>query len=255
MPELFDADPDHAPENSISYVHFEAIYFASQALKRSAVAAGFRVGHAEVVYPGIAAQTFVHEVKPASAPVKKVLLSTRLSPENGVMTALEAFRLLQGEFRDCSLHIYGRGESDYVAQLRSFVIAQQLPVEFHTVSDLAKDMAAIYRQHDAFLHTVEWDEPFAAAPLEAMASGLPVISSGIGGTGEWFRNGQNALTYTPGDPMTLAGAIRELVRHGELRQNIAEAGQADVMTRLNEAAVMDKIEDVLQQALELSALT
>src|SRR2546422_6117491 len=39
---------------------------------------------------------------------------------------------------------------------------------FLTVSNQNRDLAAVYRQHDALLYTAEWEEPFALTPLEAM---------------------------------------------------------------------------------------
>src|SRR6185295_6069073 len=109
-----------------------------------------------------------------------------------------------------SLSIYGRGESDYISQLRSLAVRDMLPVEFLTVSNQNRDLAAVYRQHDALLYTTEWEEPFAITPLEAMACGLPVIGASIGGARELFRHGENALTYTAGDAQELAARIQEL---------------------------------------------
>jgi glycosyltransferase involved in cell wall biosynthesis len=65
-----------------------------------------------------------------------------------------------------TLTVYGRGDTDYVAQLRSYVARYQLPVEFLAVSDLTRDTASLYRQHDALLYTVESEEPFNTTPLE-----------------------------------------------------------------------------------------
>src|SRR2546430_11207317 len=58
----------------------------------------------------------------------------------------------------------------------------QLPVEFLTVSNQNRDLAAVYRQHDALLYTTEWEEPFATRAIEAMACGLPVIAARLGST-------------------------------------------------------------------------
>ena len=49
---------------SISAFHFDRLYFCSQALKQQAEQAGFRIGHAEVIYPGIPTEKFFAEQKP-----------------------------------------------------------------------------------------------------------------------------------------------------------------------------------------------
>src|SRR6185503_1914183 len=102
--------------------------------------AGFCVTHADVIYPGIQTQDFVSEIKPQSAPVTKFLIVAPLNDESGVMTALQAVKKLRDSKIKIHLSIYGKGETKHVADLRSFVVAQQLPVEFLTVSNSQKDL-------------------------------------------------------------------------------------------------------------------
>ena len=54
-----------------------------EALKEATEQAGFRVSHGEVIYPGIPAQQFVGEIKPASAPFTKFLVVSRLDARSG----------------------------------------------------------------------------------------------------------------------------------------------------------------------------
>src|SRR6185503_14732427 len=145
---------------------------------------GFQVSHAEVIYPGIATQNFVGEVKPPSAPVEKLLVVSALTKRSGVITAVKAIQQLRRANVKASLGIYGKGDSSYVAELRSLIALQQLPVEFLNVSNLVRDLPAVYRRHDALLYTSEEPEPFSFTVLEAMAAGLPVIGTALGGTRE-----------------------------------------------------------------------
>lgn len=230
--------------NSLGGFRFERIYFCSQALKRLTERMGFGVSHAEVIYPGITS-AYVGEIKPAAAPMKKFLIVSRLTEESGVMTALKALKIARAAKLNVTLHIYGRGESSYVATLRSFVVTHQLPVEFLTVSNLNTDMPAVYKQHDVLLHTPEWAEPFPVTPLEAMGCGLPVIGTTSGGAEELLRHGENALTYPPGDATQLAERMQEIQISRALRCQMAETAQAEVLTRFNDTVVMDQVENFL----------
>ena len=87
MPELYADDP---LPNSLNAFRFDRIYFASPALKESAETAGFQVGHAEVIYPGIATQNFIGEVKPGAAGMEKFLVVSPLHKRSGVLTAVKA---------------------------------------------------------------------------------------------------------------------------------------------------------------------
>jgi len=109
-------------------------------------------------------------------------------------------------------------------------------------------MPAIYRSHDALLFTSEWEEPFALTPLEAMASGLPVVGTTTGGSRELLRHGENALTYTAGQPEELAARIIELDRHPSLRGRLAATGHAEI-GRFAEPVIVDQIEAYLAESV------
>jgi len=241
--------------NSIPSFRFDRLYFCSHALKQLTETVGFVVTHAEVIYPGIQTQQFIGELKPLSAPITKLLLVGRLDKDCGAMTALEALRQARAIKLNVTLSIYGRGESNYIAELRSFVVRSQLPVEFLTVSNLQQDMPSVYRKHDALLYTPEWNEPFPITPLEAMACGLPVIASRAGGSNELFRHGENAFTYQPGNAAELAARIQDLQRQPALRAQMAETAQAEVLSQYNESNVTDQIENYLNTSLECWAHT
>ena len=237
--------------DSIAAFRFDRLYFCSRALKQTTEQAGFHVSHGEVIYPGIATELFVGDVKPAAAPLKKLLVVSRLDESSGVMTAVQAMLRARENKLHVALSIYGRGETDYISQARSFIVQNSLPIEFLTVSNQNRDLAAIYRQHDALLYTAECEEPFATVPLEAMACGLPVIGAYIGGARELFRHGENALTYTPGDAVELASRIQELHMQPGLRCQMAETAQAESQSKYNQTTVVDQIENYMNATLEI----
>ena len=247
MPELYAEKP---LPNSLNAFRFERIYFASPWLKEAAETAGFQVAHAEVIYPGIPTESFVSEVKPGPAPVEKFLLVTPLHKRSGALTAVKAMQQLHKSKVRVSLSIYGKGDSSYVAELRSLIALQQLPVEFLNVSNLVRDLPAVYRRHDALLYTSEEPEPFSFTVLEAMAAGLPVVGTALGGTRELLRHGENAFTYAPGEAYELATRIQELQLSPALRTQMAETAQSEVLSNFNETAVTDRIEAFLETSLQ-----
>jgi glycogen(starch) synthase len=247
MPELY---VDAPVAGSLNAFRFERIYFASPWLQEAAAAAGFQVGHGEVIYPGIPTQSFVGEVKASSVPVEKFLVVSALHKRSGVLTAVKAVQHLRKTGVKVSLSIYGKGDSAYVAELRSLIAMQQLPVEFLNVSNLVRDLPAVYRKHDALLYTSEEAEPFSFTVLEAMAAGLPVVGTAIGGTRELLRHGENAFTYRPGEPYELAQSIQEMQLSPALRHQMATTAQEEVLAQFNESVVTDRIEAFLETSLQ-----
>ena len=109
-------------------------------------------------------------------------------------------------------------------------------------------MAGIFRRHDAFLFPSEWKEPFAVAPLEAFAAGLPVVGTAMGGSEELFADGENRLVFPAGDAAALAEAVERLMREPGLAERLARAARALVERAFTVRGMVDRIEEALAGA-------
>lgn len=237
-----------APTNPIEELRFPRIHFCSHSLRDFTMTAGFAVKHGAVIYCPVNTERFNGPPKDGEGNLQRLLYVGRLNEDKGVMTALRALANLRGKFHG-QLSVFGRGNPDYEAELNSFAQKEKLPVTFASIS-CPEQMPAIYRAHDALLFTSEWPEPFALTPLEAMASGLPVIGTTTGGSIELFRNRKNALTYTAGNFEELAQRILELNRDSKLRTQLAQTAQQEVRCRYAEPIIIDQIENYLEESLK-----
>lgn len=235
-----------APTNPPGDIKFQRLYFCSKALRKLTANAGPDVMHGAVIYCPVDIDKFTGTPKPESQPIRKWLWVGRLAEDKGIMTCLKAVSLLQGRFPG-ELHIYGKGEKDYVTKLTDFVAREKLRVHFRSAS--MEEMPQVYRDHDALLFTSEWAEPFALTPLEAMSSGLPVIGTTTGGSREIFRHGDNALTYSAGNAEELAQRILELHDNNALRVRLATTGHAEVRATYAEPIIVDQIEAYLKETV------
>ena len=236
-----------APTGPFEKIRFPRICFCSDALKQITVKADYDVRHGEVIHCAVNVHRFTGTVASADTPLRRLLYVGRLAEDKGTMTALRALAIARDQLQ-VELRIYGKGDADYTAKLHDFVREHSLPVSFH--SGTPDEMPAIYRAHDALIFTSEWEEPFALTPLEAMASGLPVIATMTGGSAELFRHGENALTYDAGETEQLAARMIELASSGTLRNRIALAGQREVKERCSEEVVLAQSEACLRETIE-----
>lgn len=182
-----------------------------------------------------------------------LLYTGRLTPDKGVHTAIEALGFLvnQRGFDHIHLQIVGTGEPDYEAQLRQ--IAQRERVESlvdFTGLQPKESMPELYQKADAFLFTSVWPEPFGRVLVEAMASGVVVIGTLVGGTGEILVPDKNALTFHPGDAIGLAKQIKRLVKTPSLRKQLAGMGRLTALEKFDIRRMVGEIEEYLHRIIE-----
>lgn len=229
-----------APTNPVSDIRFPRLYFTSARLRELTAEQGYDVNHGSVIHCPVDTDHF--SGPPVTREPRNWLWVGRLAEDKGIHTALRALALLKERFQG-ELHVYGKGDADYVAKLKQFAEDNALPVTWHSATP--DQMPDVYRAHDALLFTSEWEEPFALTPLEAMSCGLPVIGTMTGGSRELFRQGENALTYEAGDPAQLAERILLLQRDHGLRRLMTETGHREVRQRFAMKPIVDQVEDFL----------
>ena len=110
-----------------------------------------------------------------------------------------------------------------------------------------EQLAAVYGAADAILFPVEWDEPWGLVPLEAMAVGRPVLATATGGSAEYLRDGDNCLSFAPGEAAELAAALRRLAAEPELRARLRKGGFATA-ARHTARAFNEKVEKIIERA-------
>jgi len=80
---------------------------------------------------------------------------------------------------------------------------------------------------DVFVCSSE-SEGMSNTILEAMASGIPVVATAVGGNVELVVDGETGVLVQPNDPNVLAGAVVELLANQSLRLKMGELGRRRV---------------------------
>ncbi len=158
-------------------------------------------------------------------PGQPVVISVgRLSPEKDYATLLEAVALIQGQGLGLRLLLVGSG-SERIAleeRARSLGLAGRA-LFLGERGDVPRLLAA----SDLFALS-SLSEGVSMALLEAMAAGLPVAATGVGGTPEVVVPEHTGLLAQPGDPEALANALAALLKDPARAREMGRAGAARV---------------------------
>jgi glycosyltransferase involved in cell wall biosynthesis len=113
----------------------------------------------------------------------------------------------------------------------------------------AADVVPYLHAADAFVFPTE-KEAFGIALIEAMACGLPVITTPVGGIPDIVTPEHDAIVVRPGDPDSLRSAIVRLHADPELASRLGRAARETVTARYAHATVIGHYLDLFRQTVE-----
>jgi glycosyltransferase involved in cell wall biosynthesis len=146
----------------------------------------------------------------------------RLEKQKNHAMLLDAFARVHATDARARLLLVGDGACRHALELRASELALERKVRFLGQRD---DVPRVLAAADAFvLASCNEGNPLSA--MEAMAAGLPVVATAVGGVPELVTNGKSGLLVSPGDCEGLASAMLRLSRDDELRRSMARSSAA-----------------------------
>lgn len=131
----------------------------------------------------------------------------------------------------------------WVCQAPTRASGVSFPIELK-VNPSQEGLPQIYRRAAVFLFT-SWYEGFGMPPLEAMAAGVPVVTTLCGGVSAYVKAGYNALAADPGDVDSLASAVMYLLEDESARQMLGQRGRETAL-RYASPHVVVRLESLLR---------
>jgi glycosyltransferase involved in cell wall biosynthesis len=207
-----------------------------------------RIREAGVVARGRVVGNIVHprgraEPSHCASPVRLVAAG-ELIPLKGYDVLLEALALLRARGFALELHLAGKGEQRESLEAQARALGLHDEVVFHgEVEDVPLLMAGCHLAVHPSL-----SEGLSNTVLEAMAEGLPVVATAVGGIPEVVRPECGTLV-APGNTQQLAEALAPLLADGAMRARMGSSGLEHVRAHLNTSLVIAQYEDAYNDAL------
>jgi len=206
-----------------------------------------RPGQVEVIPLGLDLGRFLLSPKGSTnlrqhlcIPLGTPILGTvgRLVPIKDHPTLIHALALLPGGDRAPHLLVVGDGERREA--LQGLVQRLDLGSRVHFLG-WRNDLEAILPELDVVI-CCSRNEGTPVALIEAMAAGVPVLSSDVGGVGDLVTHGETGWLVPPSDPAALADGIRTLLADPALAGRLAEAARPIVLERHDVKGLIHRME-------------
>jgi glycosyltransferase involved in cell wall biosynthesis len=164
----------------------------------------------------------------------------RLSPEKGPEMFVRVAQIAHKRLKNCHFVLVGEGQMR--RELQDEIDQHDLTGHIHMVG-LQRDMTKIYPCLDLVVST-SYSEAMPLVIVEAMASGLPVVATNVGGVVDIVEVGGTGLLKQPGDTEGLANDIVTLMTSNSTRMQMGEAARKRVEEKFD-------LSDIVAQTAQL----
>jgi glycosyltransferase involved in cell wall biosynthesis len=225
---------------------FDCIHAISSYLEKQAVAYGADPSSIRVVPNGVDTSVFTPGIpandlkRKLDLEHKRVVISvSRLVPKNGLDTVIDAMPRVLERHPDVTLVLVGDGGERKLLEQRAETLSVSHAVRF--VGAVEHERAVDYlRLADVFVRPSR-SEGLGSAFLEAMACGVPVIGTPVGGIPDFLRDGENGLYVTPGSAASVTGAITRILSDSRLAKDLSASALGMVRANYRWDSVAERI--------------
>ncbi|HUB29809.1 MAG TPA: glycosyltransferase family 4 protein [Terracidiphilus sp.] len=236
-------DPIAPPAVRAAFRSFkaDAYVYVSEALRQRWLTLFPGLTNTYVVHNGADDKRFYPIPKaPSQDSIPVILYVGRIHPEKGVHFLVEAIRIL--ERRSVAVHcrVVGSsfsGGSKKTRYVKDLIRNSPRSIEFRGYR-AARSIAEEFQQADICCCPSVYLEAFGNVNIEAMACGVPVVATRVGGIPEIASDG-GVLLVDPGSAEQIADALESLVRDRTLRQRVAAEGLASYRRRFTWAVAVE----------------
>ena len=180
----------------------------------------------------------------SDSPVKFLFMG-RIGKRKGVYDILESLQYIQS--RNFEIQLYGDGDLEPVeALIRRLQLQGQVKL-CGWIDGETKD--AVFRQADVLL-LPSYNEGLPISVLEALAYGLPVLSTEVGGISEAVEEGVNGFLIQPGQCKVLAERMERLCASASIRKQMGQSGYELAKFRFDLPIIIEKLEALYREFTE-----
>ena len=236
---------------------FDHVIAVSHATKEEMVVAGVPSDLISVIHNGIDTATWsqrqvnlsMREALGLSNAFPIIGYVGRISPEKDMKNWLRAAALITREYPTAQFVIVGEGRDDNLShELKNLADALGIGSQVHFLG-YREDLPSIYATFDLFFLSSR-REGICNSHLEAMAMGIPIVATDVGGTKELIADGQTGYLLSAGDVEGMARVLLALIRDESLRKNVGSAARKHIEDKFSFASRLKCIETLYERIID-----
>lgn len=173
-----------------------------------------------------------------------ILFLGRLGRRKGIYDLLKAFKDVNSVIPNCRLVCAGDGELEKARELADELeIGEQVDIPGWIGLDTREKLL----RHATIFVLPSYAEGLPMSLLEAMAAGLPVVTTNVGGIPDVVTEGVEGLIIEPGDVAALGKAMTRILKDEELRLRLGSSGRRKIEAQLSIETAVEKVAAVYRE--------
>ncbi|MEO5775414.1 MAG: glycosyltransferase family 4 protein [Flavobacterium sp.] len=201
-----------------AYINIAPSYYLLEAFKKS--------GYTNLKYIPNTIEMQLYSSSPKEFKTPKILWVRSFAKIYNPLMAVKVFIKIKDIFPDAKICMVGPKKDDSHAKALKFVKKNNIEVVF--TGKLSKvDWIALSKEYNVFINTTHFDNT-PISVIEAMALGLPVVSTNVGGITYLLEHNENALLVNDDDVDDMTNQINRVFTEANLAQNLSEKGKESV---------------------------
>jgi len=154
---------------------------------------------------------------------KTIITSSRLVKKNGIRDLVDAIAVVKKEVPDIKLLIVGNGKQAKELKTKSLLLGLENNIEF--IGEVSNDLLPKYLAKASIFVRPSLSEGLGISFLEAMAAGVAIIGTPVGGIPDFLKDGETGLFCKVGNPRDIAEKMNRILTDDDLRNRLILNGR------------------------------
>lgn len=179
----------------------------------------------------------------------RLFCCSRIRPLKNIIGMIKAFALIKKEFPEADLYIAGAADENYLGKCEKEIATNNLNDSVHLLGNISiKDVQnELSKANCLIIPSFQENSPLTIA--EAMAAGVPVVASRVGGIPEMIEDGKTGFLVDPHDTKSIFEAVSKILADDSLAHSMGNNAKETARKRYSAAMVAEKTLQVYREIL------